>query len=229
MQGHDLQQGLQVAACGASQLTFTCSTLEYSMKNSTRMTIAAIAVALCTPVFAQDKKEGDVKVLKATAPGQAGVVGTAKITATVEAIDQATRHVTLKGPKGKTVTLVAGPEVKNLDQVKVGDRVAVNYLEALTLTLKKDGKELRGKKESADGVRAAPGQAPGAVVAQQVEVTADVIAVNTKKKTVTLKGPKQVVDLRVQDPEQLKLIKVGDQIQAVYTEALAIGVEPVHK
>ena len=57
------------------------------------------------------------------------------------------------------------------------------------------------------------------MVAQQVEVTADVIAVNTKTKMVTLKGPKQTVDLKVQDPGQLKLIKVGDQIQAVYTQA----------
>ena len=46
---------------------------------------------------------------------------------------------------------------------------------------------------------------------------------------VTLRGPKQVVDLKVQDPEQFKLIKVGDQIQAVYTEAVALVVEPAKK
>jgi hypothetical protein len=63
-------------------------------------------------------------------------------------------------------------------------------------------------------------------VGEQVEVTADVIAVNAKTQTVTLRGPKQVVDLKVRDPEQLKLIKVGDQIQAVYTQALALSVEP---
>jgi Cu/Ag efflux protein CusF len=43
---------------------------------------------------------------------------------------------------------------------------------------------------------------------------------------VTLRGPKQTVDLRVNDPEQLKLIKVGDQIEAVYAQALALSVEP---
>jgi Cu/Ag efflux protein CusF len=46
---------------------------------------------------------------------------------------------------------------------------------------------------------------------------------------VTLKGPNQTVDLKVRDPAQLKLIKVGDQIQAVYTEAVAVGVEPAKK
>jgi Cu/Ag efflux protein CusF len=43
---------------------------------------------------------------------------------------------------------------------------------------------------------------------------------------VTLKGPKQTVDLYVADPAQLKLIKVGDQIEAVYQQALAVAVEP---
>jgi Zn-dependent alcohol dehydrogenase len=38
--------------------------------------------------------------------------------------------VTLKGPKGKVVTLTAGPDVRNLEQVKVGDHVVVGYLEA---------------------------------------------------------------------------------------------------
>jgi len=30
----------------------------------------------------------------------------------------------------------------------------------------------------------------------------------------------------VRDPEQLKQIEVGDQIHAVYTEAVALSVEP---
>ncbi|MGT2491639.1 hypothetical protein [Cupriavidus basilensis] len=47
-----------------------------------------------------------------------------------------------------------------------------------------------------------------------------------KKQHVTLQGPKGKVNLNVQDPDQLKNIKKGDQVQAVYTEAVAIAVEP---
>ena len=114
----------------------------------------------------------------------------------------------------------------NLEQLKVGDRVVVRYLQALSLDLKKDGKEVRSRIDTTDGARAAAGGRPGGVAAQQVEVTADVIAVNSKTQIVRLRGPEQVVDLRVRDPEQLKLIKVGDQIQAVYAQALALSVEP---
>ncbi|HEU5295243.1 MAG TPA: hypothetical protein VFU71_10665, partial [Burkholderiaceae bacterium] len=105
----------------------------------------------------------------------------------------------------------------------------VRYLEALSLTLKKGGKDLRGSTEAADAARAPAGERPGAVAARQVEVTADVTAVDAKTQTVTLKGPKRTVDLKVPDPGQFKLIKVGDQVQAVYTEALALGVEPAAK
>jgi hypothetical protein len=43
---------------------------------------------------------------------------------------------------------------------------------------------------------------------------------------VTLKGPQRTVELKVRDPEQFKLVKKGDQVQATYTEAVAIAVMP---
>ena len=61
---------------------------------------------------------------------------------------------------------------------------------------------------------------------RQVKVIADVIAVDTDNHTVTLKGPERTVDLRVDDPAQLALIKVGDQVEGTYTEAVAIVVRP---
>lgn len=75
--------------------------------------------------------------------------------------------------------------------------------------------------------RAAPGAKPGGTVGREVTVTADVVAVNTSAKTVTLKGPKgRTVDLLVEDPERLKEIKKGDRVEAVYTEAMAVSVSP---
>jgi hypothetical protein len=186
---------------------------------------AALLGAFCLPAGAA-QAAAETQTMAASSPGKATIAQTHKITATVEAIDQTKREVTLKGPKGKLVTLTAGPEVRNLAQVKVGDSVVVGYLEALSLTLMKDGKELRASSTASDGARSAAGERPAGVVAEQVKVTADVIAVNTKTHMVTLRGPKQEVDLYVPDPGQLKLIKVGDQIEAVYTQAVAMSVEP---
>ena len=134
--------------------------------------------------------------------------------------------MTLRGSRGNVFALKLGPDVRNPDQVKVGDRVVVEYLEALSLTLKKDGKELRSSTEIADGLRAPAGDRPGAAAAEQLSVTADVIGVDARTRLVRLRGPEQTVELYIRDPAQLKLIKVGDQVDAVYTQAIALSVEP---
>jgi len=164
-----------------------------------------------------------------TAPGKAGAVQTVKVTATITAIDKANRDVTLRGPQGSEMTVTAGPEVKNFDNLKVGDQVDMQYIEALTLELKKGGGLVVGRTEKADAVGAKKGEMPGGAVGRQVTIVADVVAVDPAKQTVTLKGPKQTVDLRIPDPEQLKRVAKGDQVEANFTQALAIAVEPAAK
>jgi hypothetical protein len=38
-----------------------------------------------------------------------------------------------------------------------------------------------------------------------------------------------MIDLKVRDPEQFKLVSVGDQVEATFTEAAALSVEPAPK
>jgi len=69
------------------------------------------------------------------------------MTGTITAIDSTTRAVTLKGLQGHELTITVGPEVKNFAQMKVGDQVNAEYLEALTLELKKGGKAIVARTE----------------------------------------------------------------------------------
>ena len=162
-------------------------------------------------------------------PGKVSVAEATRVTTTIEAIDKAKRLITLKGPEGNSLVIQAGPDVKKFDQLKVGDLVAVEYVEALTLELKKGGGQVRERTERENMVTSKPGEKPGAAAGRQVTVIADVISVDAAKQTVRLKGPKRTVDLKVRDPEQFKLIKVGDQVEATFTEAVAIAVEPATK
>jgi len=193
--------------------TFTSTTL-----------VVAAAVMLAGPVAAQS-----TGTVMGTAPGKAAMAEITKASATITAIDQATRDVTLKGPQGNLMTVTAGPEVKNFDKLKVGDQVDLQYIEALTLELKKGGGMVVGRTDKADAVGAKKGEMPGGAVGRQVTIVADVVAVDPAKQVVTLKGPKQTVDLRIADPEQFKRIAKGDQVEAKYTQALAIAVEPATK
>jgi Cu/Ag efflux protein CusF len=184
----------------------------------------AIAVALPGAAIAQTGA-----VVAGTAPGKGGVAEVVKLAATITAIDKATRDVTLKGPQGNELTLTAGPEVKNFDQMKVGDQVNVEYVQALTLELKKGGGLVVARTEQKGGAVAKPGEKPAGAVGRQVTVVADVIGTDPAKQTITLKGPKQTVEMRIADPEQFKRIAKGDQVEATYTQALAMVVAPAAK
>lgn len=165
-------------------------------------------------------------VMKGAAPGKAGMMQTTKVTATITAIDKAKRDVTLKGPQGNEMTVTAGAEVKNFDSLKVGDRVNIEYTQALMLQLKKGGGLAVTKNEEKDAVSAGAGMSPAGVAGRRVSVVADVVAVDSVTQTVTLKGPERTVEIRMVDPEQLKRIKKGDQVMATYTQAVAFAVEP---
>jgi hypothetical protein len=188
--------------------------------------VAAVlsAAALSGPAASQTKD-----AVAVTAPGAAGVAQTIEVSATITAIDKASRTLTLKGPKGDEVKVVAGPEVKNFGQLKVGDVVQMKYLESLVLELKKGGGMAVAKTEKAAAAGAKPGEKPAGVGGRQVKVVGDVTKVDSATQTVTVKGPQRTVDLKVRDPEQFKLIAVGDQIEATYTEALAVAVTPAAK
>jgi Cu/Ag efflux protein CusF len=188
-------------------------------------TIVAAAFAFAaSPLHAQTSG-----AVVGTGPGVAAAAQTVKVAATITAIDPSTRDVTLKGPEGNLVTVTAGPDVKNFDKLKVGDQVDIQYIEALTLELKKGGGLVVGRTEKADAVGAKKGEQPAGAVGRQVTIVADVVAVDPAKQVVTLKGPKQTVNLRVPDPEQFKRIAKGDQVEAKFTQAVAIAVVPTAK
>lgn len=199
------------------------------MTIKSKFALALVAAAFAATAFAQ-KPEGAAGAVVTSEPGKASIVEAAKMSAQVVGIDKATRTVTLKGPKGNVVDVVAGDEVKNFDQIKLGDFVVARFVQALTLELRKTSTGIRQKSEIEDAARAKPGERPAGVAARQVTVIADVIGVDPKKSTITLKGPRgNVVTLNVQNPDQFKVVKKGDQVEATYTEALALSVEPAPK
>src|SRR5690349_20128973 len=189
--------------------------MEIPMRSNVCTLIIAAASLAPSALLAQslDPAAGGATIT-ATAPGKGVAERVAQITASVEAVDSAKRMVTLKGPAGDIVTLPVGPELQNFDQIRVGDLVVVRYLAALSLELKKRGSAKRERTERDVTGRAQLGERPAAVEAHEVHVVADVIALDQQTQTVTLRGPTRIVDLRVYDPAQFKLVAVGDQVEA---------------
>jgi hypothetical protein len=154
----------------------------------------------------------------------------AEKTATVEAIDQSTRMVTLKGPEGNSVTFKASDEVRNLAQVKVGDMVKFAYYESVAVRVLKTGEAFPAAGESAAMARAKPGEKPAGVAGTETSVNATITAIDKKAKTATLKGENgKSVTVTPLRPEKLDEVKVGDRLVITYTEAIAVSVEKAEK
>src|ERR1044071_5383875 len=61
--------------------------------------------------------------------------------ATVETVDLQRRLVVLKGEIGRRKTIEVPPQIRNLEQVQVGDQLVVRYVEAVAAELKRKGVE----------------------------------------------------------------------------------------
>ena len=157
------------------------------------------------------------------APGMVGAAQTVKVTATITAIDKATRDVTLKGPQGNEITVTAGPEVKNFDSLKVGDQVDIQYFEALTLELKKGGGMVVARTEQKGAVGAKPGEssrpAPLAARSRSSPMSSPSIRRSSWSRS---RGRSARSTCKIPDPAQFKRIAKGDQVEATYTQALAL-------
>lgn len=149
------------------------------------------------------------------------------MTATVQAVDLRQRLVTLKPKGGKPFTIQVSEEVRNLPQVRVGDRVVARYTEAMAVQFSRDiSGGLTGRRETLSGDRAALGERPAGSVRNTVEIIANVLAIDQKTRKVTLQGPERSLTVRAPRDVDISRLDVGDQILLTYIEDLAIAVEP---
>jgi hypothetical protein len=149
-------------------------------------------------------------------------------TATVMTLDRATRRVTLKEKNGDTFAFTAGPQVRNLDQIQVGDLVAVTYTETFTIEVKRGDGSAPTVTSGVAGDRAAVGEKPAGSVARVTTITAEILAVDKEIGRVTVRGPEgNTRVIQVKDPKKLESVKVGDMLVATYSESLGVAVEKV--
>lgn len=139
-------------------------------------------------------------------------------------VDTRKRTIQVADDRGKPVTFIVGPDVKNFEQMRKGDKVVVAYRRsvAISVTPGNDGIRSRVLTEGAD--RAAPGQRPGADAARNLTVVATVQKIDRNANVITVRGPSRTVDVAVEDPKLLEGVKVGDTVTVNYTEAVALAV-----
>jgi Cu/Ag efflux protein CusF len=162
-------------------------------------------------------------VAPALAQRAVSVGDTVTATFTIEAIDHATRIVTLKGEDGTYDDVYCGPEVQRFDALKVGDKVTFRYHESLVTAIKHSGAP--AKPPEAAAITRAPGATPAATMSRQMTAVVTIQAIDAKVPSVTVKTANgRSMSFRVENAKNLEGYKVGDNVEVTYTQALAVNV-----
>lgn len=144
---------------------------------------------------------------------------------TVTKIDKKTRTIFFKNNEGES-KFVAGPEIKNFDQIKKGDRLSVTYELAVAIELiktKSDG--ILSKVETSSEVASKPGEKPTRTITNTTTIIADIVDVDRAKKLVSVKGPSgKVTVVTVKNPQLLADVNVGEQVKVIYFDAMAASI-----
>ncbi len=161
-----------------------------------------------------------------------GVVSTDYISfaATVEAIDYEKRTITLRGPENSSVTLRASKEVQKFGEIRKGNLVTAEYLDAVAIVVRKaDGASHPGYLKEVTVTQR--GKDPDGLPVDTITMLGTVEVIDYNLRTVTVKAADGTIktykaDIRV---KKLKDIIKGDKIYLRVTEPLAVRIKPVEK
>lgn len=184
--------------------------------------LVALAV-VSSPVSAGVPGKAMLMELKGDSGG--AVASEVEVKATITAIDPKKRTATAKLADGRTRKLTISEGARNLDQVKVGDILTMRFMESLVMNLEKAPGAKPGKTVTEDLARAKKGDKPAGVMRSKITVVGKVSAIDEASQVVTVRGPEdEQLEITVKDPARLKLVKTGDLVRVVYTEAFALSV-----
>jgi Cu/Ag efflux protein CusF len=191
-----------------------------------RFFVAVALAALASTALAQAAQQ-PLTVQGSTKPGIVGGGQAEQVSATVTAIDVEKRLVTLKNAKGESDTFEVGKDVKNLPQVKVGDKVIVDFWRGVALQFQPPGTPPTPPTAGAAAETAAPGARPGGEAVAQVSGTVTIKAIDEKTRIVTLETEKgRVFRLKAGPTIDLSKAKVGMQFLGTYTAGVAVNIQP---
>lgn len=153
------------------------------------------------------------------------------IIAKVMNIDYDLRRVTLETTEGKRIKFKVGKEAKNFKQVKVGDMVQIQYYDSIAWEILPPGQKAKPTASTTTAMATAPkGEKPDVDAVEVTQIAGTIDSIDKANAMVVVKGPEgKLMPFKVRYPDKLNNVKVGDQVSATFTEALAISVEPAPK
>ncbi len=160
---------------------------------------------------------------------------TTTMEAVVETVDPVTREILLRGnagaQSGALVTMVVGPRVQRLNEIHAGSRVFVTYYQAIAAQIARPFSSAPQPLVDVTAQRNDLAALPGGEVTRVRQGRVTITALDRSTGTVSFVGPANIVRTVMpknpQVQEFVRSLSVGDQVDIVYQEALAVEVVPM--
>lgn len=195
---------------------------------SIALTAVAFTLASCTDGTNQSNTAKQTSEPSPLYEGPLAVEESATVMATarVDAIDQASRMITLEDSSGRKSTYLVGSRVQRLNEVKVGDTVTTEYSVSLQAERRQPTAD-----EAAHPItvisttgRAPQDASPAGGDRLRVRVVTTVAALDPGNMLVTLKGPMDdTTTVRARKQENFQRLRVGDTIIINYVETAVLS------
>lgn len=147
-------------------------------------------------------------------------------TAVVEHVDQKSREIRLRGANGKNVTVVAGPEVRNLSQLAAGDLVRLTYFESVAARMAEPAEGGSGKAEVM-AARVPEGEKPAGLVGGTVDMVVTMVAYDPATAVATFTTADGAIESVVVHPKMRAFAaarRPGDRVAVELTRAVAVSI-----
>ena len=165
----------------------------------------------------------------ATPPEPAEISNIITATADVVWVEADQRLVTLRSEDGGLFEFYAGEDVRNFDQIAVGDTLRVSYEERLMASLRPAEEQGAAVEGAFAAARAEEGDKPGAGIGMSVSVRVKIESIDLENDIVVFSlGSGELVAHRIATPEGqafVKGVRLGDIVRLDYTQAIALTVE----
>ena len=151
----------------------------------------------------------------------------------VETVDVPTREVLVRGSagaqSGALLTMIAGRAVQRLNQIRPGDRVTVVYFQAIAARVARPLSTARPTTSTLTAERDA--DRPGGEVTRVRSGRVTITALNAATGTMSFTGPGGLNrTVTATNPDLRRFVgqlRVGEQVDMTYEEALAIEITPM--
>ena len=183
-----------------------------------QLILAILCLVLTSAVQAGPDAGNEKPAISTTQAGQ--------LTARVVDLDRDNRQITLQGPEGGQRTIKLGDAAQRLDEVEVGDKVMVEFIQHLSVEVMAGEGAKPGLGIGVATTSAPESEEPGMAATATTVSTAVVREIDLEHNTFKLQWAEDDIrQYEARDPANLRKASVGDMVVIRYTEALAVQLQ----